>query len=121
MIEVIAVVTLALLGGLALSCLVVLPAGLLRWRMARLYWQTHEGGSAGYRRDCLLLALPLSFLMLGLALGAALAGQYGFAVYLFIAPIALGLGVALAVLPPFRRASIRIMRAHYPLEGRNVR
>jgi hypothetical protein len=121
MIEVILAVLGALAVSLAVACLAALPVGLIRWRLARLYWHTHEGGPQGYRRDCLLLTLPLMFLVLGMAVSAYLAPLYGLGVFIFVAPIALGLSVALVVLPPFKRASIRIMRARYPLEAPNVR
>ncbi|MEI7931701.1 MAG: hypothetical protein WCI21_01400 [Alphaproteobacteria bacterium] len=101
--------------------LFVLPVGLIRWRMARLYWHTHEGGSAGYRRDCLLLCLPLLFLVLGLVASAILARTYGFGIALFVMPSAMAFAVGLSMAPPFKRASQRLINARAPLEPANVR
>ena len=105
-----------MLAALAICTAIALPIGLLRWRMARLYWQTHEGGSAGYRRDCLLLAAPLGFILLGIVFSGLMAQSWGWGVAIILAPIALAGAVAVAMLPQMRRASVRIMRAHYPLE-----
>ena len=93
--------------------------GLLRWRLATLYWQTHEGVSAGYRRDCVLLVLPMLFFALGAGICVDLLPEFGPAVFLFVAPLALTGAVAVSLLPPWRKASVRIMRAHYPLEAPN--
>jgi hypothetical protein len=105
-----------MLAALAICTAIAMPVGLLRWRMAKLYWQTHEGGSDGYRRDCLMLAAPLGFLLLGIVISGLMAPSWGFGIAIILAPIALAGAVAIALLPQMRRASVRIMRAHYPLE-----
>ncbi len=96
-------------------------SGVLRWRMARLYWHTHVGGSRGYLMDCLVLATPLLFLALGGAIGLVIAPRFGLGVFIILLPVFLAFTVALVVTPFFKRATVRIIRAHQPLEHNDVR
>ncbi len=95
--------------------LVAIGTGLLRWRMHRIYWHTHPGGSEGYRRDCLLLAAPLVFIAIGIAVSIDLAFTFGIGVFIFIAPFAAAAFLTASVLPPFQRASQRLIDARAPL------
>ena len=96
--------------------LVAFGSGVLRWRMARLYWHSHVGGGRGYLADCMVLATPLLFLALGGGIGMQLEPRFGWAVFIFILPVFLSFSVAMVVVPFFKRATQRILRAHAPLE-----